>query len=41
MTAMHQGVLAEDVPDRLAQRFAAVDHEQDRLLGVKAAVDEI
>ena len=41
VTAMHERVLAEHVADRLAQRLAAVDHEQDRLLGVQAAVDEI
>ena len=38
---MHQGVRAEDVADRLAQRLAAVDDEQDRLPGIEAAVDEI
>ena len=38
---MDQGVRAEDVTDRLAQRLAAVDDEQDRLLGIQAAVDEI
>ena len=41
LAAMHERVLAEDVADRLAQRLAAVDDEQDRLLGVQAAVDEI
>ena len=41
MAAMHQRVLAEDVLDRPAQRLAAVDDEQDRLLGIEAAVDEI
>ena len=41
MAAMHQRVLAEDVLDRAAQRLAAVDDEQDRLLGIQAAVDEI
>src|SRR5450755_54046 len=41
MTPMHERVLAEHVPDRLAQRLAAVDHEQDRLLRVEAAVDEV
>ena len=38
---MNEGVLAEDVLDRPAQRLAAVDHEQDRLLGVEAAVDQV
>ena len=38
---MHERVLAEDVADRAPQRLAAVDHEQDRLLGIQAAVDEI
>ena len=41
LAAMHQRVLAEDVADRLAQRLAAVDDEQDRLPGIQAAVDEI
>ena len=41
MAAMHQRVLAEDVLDRPPQRLGAVDHEQDRLLWVEAAVDEI
>ena len=41
MTAMHQRVLAEHVLDRAPQRLGAVDHEQDRLLWVEAAVDEI
>ena len=33
---MYQRVLAEHVLDRAAQRLGAVDHEQDRLLGVHA-----
>jgi hypothetical protein len=41
MAAVHQRVLAEDVLDRAPERLAAVDHEQDRLLCVQAAVDEI
>ena len=41
VTAMHQRVLAEDILDRAAQRLAAVDDEQDRLLGIKAAVDQV
>ena len=41
VAAMHERVLAEDVLDRAPQRLAAVDHEQDRLLGVQAAVDEV
>ena len=39
--ALHQRVLAEDVLDRAPERLAAVDDEQDRLLAVQAAVDEI
>jgi hypothetical protein len=38
---MDKRVLAEDVLDRPAQRLAAIDHEQDRLLGIEAAVDQI
>ena len=34
-------VLAEDVGDRAAQRLAAVDDEQDRLVGIQAAVDQV
>ena len=41
MTPVHQRVLAEDVFDRPAQRLAAVDDEQDRLVGIEATVDEI
>ena len=41
VTAVEERVLAKYVLDRLAQRFAAVDHEQDRLLRVQAAVDEV
>ena len=41
MAAMDERVLTEDVADRRAQRLAAVDHEQDRLLEIKAAIDEI
>src|SRR5215207_9709757 len=41
MAAVHERVLAEDVLDRPAQGLAAVDDEQDRLLGIKAAVDEV
>ena len=41
MAAMHQRVLAEDGLDRLPERFAAVDDEQDRLLGIQAAIDQI
>jgi hypothetical protein len=33
-------VLAEHVLDRPADGLAAVDHEQDRLLGIQAAVDQ-
>jgi hypothetical protein len=35
------GRLAEDVADSFAQRLGAVDHEQDPLLGVEAALDQI
>ncbi len=41
MAAVDQRVLAEDVADRAAQRLGAVDNEQDRLLGIEPAVDEI
>jgi integrase/recombinase XerD len=41
VTAMHERVLAEHVLDRAAQRPPAVDHEQDRLIGIEAAVDEV
>ena len=41
VAAMHQGVLAEDLADRLGERLGAVDHEEDRLLGVQAAVDQV
>jgi hypothetical protein len=41
VTAVHQRVLAEDVLDRSPERLTAVDDEQDRLLGVQAAVDEV
>jgi hypothetical protein len=35
------GRLAEDVADRLAERLGAIDHEQDPLLGVEAALDQV
>ena len=35
------GAVAEDVADRLPQRLGAVDHEQDPLLGVEAALDQV
>lgn len=41
MAAMDERVFAKDVLDRPAQRLAAVDNEQDRLVGIEAAVDEI
>ena len=41
VTPMRERVLTEHVLDRSAQRLAAVDHEQDRLLGIEAAVDEV
>src|ERR1700704_1262735 len=34
-------VPAEDVADSPAQRPRTVDHEQDRLLGIEATVDEV
>jgi hypothetical protein len=39
--ALHHGGLAEDGADRLPQRLGAVDDEEDALLGIQAAVDEI
>ena len=39
--ALHRCPLAEHIPDRLAQRFRAVDHEQRPLLGVEAALDQV
>jgi hypothetical protein len=33
--------LAEDVADRLAECLGAVDHEQDSLLGIEAALDQV
>jgi hypothetical protein len=41
VTPVHQRVLAEHVLDRAVQRLAAVDDEQDRLLGIKALVNEV
>lgn len=41
MAAVDEGVLAEDVLDRAPERLAAVDDKQDRLVGIKATVDEI
>ena len=41
MASVHERVLAEHVLDRAPQRLAAVDHEQDRLLGIEATVDEV
>jgi hypothetical protein len=38
---MDEGVLTEDVADRPQQRLAAVDHDQDRLGGVEAAIDQV
>ncbi len=38
---MDECVLAEDVLDRAPERFAAVDHEQDRLLRIEATVDQV
>jgi len=36
---MHQRAGAKDLADRLPERLGAVDDKQDRLLGIKAAVD--
>ena len=41
MAPMDERVLAEDVLDRLPQCLATVDDEQDRLIWVKAAVDQV
>ncbi|MFN8215182.1 MAG: hypothetical protein U0R71_01160 [Solirubrobacterales bacterium] len=41
VAAMDEGVGAEDLADRLGKGLGAVDHEQDRLLGIEAAVDEV
>ena len=41
LTALHERVGAEDLADRLAQRLAAVDDEQNRLLGIKATRDQV
>ena len=41
MATVHQRVLAEDVLDRPAQSIAAVDDEQDRLVGIKPPVDQV
>jgi hypothetical protein len=38
---LNRGPLAEHVPDRLAQRFRPVDHEQHPLLRVEATLDQI
>jgi hypothetical protein len=35
------GAVAEDGADRLAQRLGAVDDEQDALLGIEAALDQV
>src|SRR3954451_896086 len=39
-TALHRRV-TEDVADSFAQRLGAVDHEQDPLLGIEAALDQV
>ena len=41
MAAVHERVLAEHVLDRAADRLPSVNHKEDRLLGIQAAVDEI
>src|SRR5205807_3983573 len=41
VAAMHKRALPEHVLDRAADGLAAVDDEQDRLLGVQAALDQI
>jgi hypothetical protein len=41
MAAVHERVLTEDIVDRAPQRPAAVDDEQDRLLAIQAAIDQV
>jgi len=41
VAAVNERPFAEHLLDRLAQRLAAVQHEQDRLIGIQAAVDEV
>ena len=40
MASLHRR-LTEDVADRAAERLGTVDHEQDSLLGVEAALDQV
>jgi hypothetical protein len=39
--ALDRGAVAEHGADRLAQRLGAVDDEQDSLLGIQPAVDQV
>jgi hypothetical protein len=41
MTALHRRVGAEHVPDGLAQRLGAVDHDEHALLDIQAALDQV
>ena len=41
MAPMHERVLAEHVPGSPGQGFAAVDYEQDRLLGIQTPLDQV
>src|SRR5262245_35518356 len=40
-TPMNDGVRAEDAHDRCADRLAAINHEQPRLLDVQPALDQM
>jgi hypothetical protein len=39
--ALDRDFVLEHLADRLAQRFGAVDHEQQALLDIQAAVDQV
>src|SRR5258708_28631046 len=41
LTPLHDGPVAEDVAQRLADRFGAIDDEEHRLLDTKTALDEV
>jgi len=40
-TPLHGGLVSEHRPDRLPEGFGAVDREQDSLLWVEAAINEV
>src|SRR5581483_6048527 len=40
LAALHRR-LAEDAADRLAQRLRSIDHEEDALFGIEAALDKV